>query len=279
MQVSEQTPESGSPGTRDVATSVHDTIGSRPHEETQVCVQVSKGLTVALHQHQGSGAFLSVTESPQYSNTVSPSVNPVLRTPCMEHISSTIYATHCDTVYASTVHSSSHPTLIDALWYLFMHCNANADQEPATPEALAVMVHLAVKRLGTELSAPCSACNDIKCMYSTSCESEKEFVPIAAIVEGLFHVNIELHVNAIVYHVLNEHYKLWAPGYLCFENDRWHTRDMRSDQATGPVVIPREKRASDCYYTGTICAYTRLNALKVWILWISYSGHTFGHNL
>lgn len=207
---------------------------------------------------------------------------PVIKNPCMANIASTVYMKTQDRVDMRsqdkvdiTRYRNSHHTLINALWVLFMRSKTSqvatagvastataAPVEPSTPEALAVMVHLAVKSFNPEeTGTPFGVCNDIKAMYTTACYEEAQFIPITAIVGGLFGVNVELNVNGCNYYIVNDHYHgLWAPGSICYNSGVW---SVMVEGLPVAVDIPKETGTSDCYHVGTLGAYMRLNHLKV----------------
>ena len=195
---------------------------------------------------------------------------PTIQSPCLVNIASTVYMK--DLQQADTGKSRCfHDRLIDALWVLFMHSRTGPasattseypvePMEPMTPEALAVMVHLAVKSLNPSMSTQFGVCNNIQIIYQNTCDKEQEFIPIAAIVGGLFGVNIELNVNGCNYYIVNDHYNgMWVQGSLCYNNNnRWYVLHVEH-----PVNLPRENLTGNCYHRGTLGAYMRLNNLKV----------------
>ena len=75
------------------------------------------------------------------------------------------------------------------------------------------MVHLAVKsfRLETATVMSLGVCNDINAMYKGLCDQESQFIPIMALVRGLFGVNMEVNVNGFNYYITNQHYH----GHVC----------------------------------------------------------------
>jgi hypothetical protein len=142
-----------------------------------------------------------------------------------------------------------------------------AREEPGTPESLAVMVHLAVKSFRLEPATVTSlgVCNDITAMYKGLCNQESQFIPIMAIVGGLFGVNMEVNVNGFNYYITNQHYHgLWAPGSICYNSGIWY---VMVKGLNVPVTIPHEPHTADCYHKGTLEAYCRLNNLKFTPRW------------
>ena len=246
------------------------------HEQPEAnhCRRVCKGLLVEnedkLGFHEGHG-FLTI-RSNQAVDITHRVATPVMKTPCMANIASTVCVKK--TQDRVDVRGTSHRTLIEALWVLFVHSKtspvapaapdstvtATAPVEPSTPEALAVMVHLAVKcfNLGTDTSL--RVCNDLTALYDV-CYQEPEFIPIAAIVGGLFGVNVELHVHGTTYYIFNKHYNgRWAPGSICYISGVWYA--MGKDHNLH-VQVPQEKSTSNRHHTGTLGAYLRLNDLNV----------------
>ncbi|KAJ7984089.1 hypothetical protein DPEC_G00363720 [Dallia pectoralis] len=202
-----------------------------------------------------------------------------VKNPCLINIASTMYRKIRDKVAKVTTCSNAYPTLIEALWVLFMRSNSSpaataateasapssanaAVSKPSTPEALAVMVHLAVQMLNLETDTDMGACKDIKAMYSRTCYAEAEFILVTAIAGGLFGVNVELRVDGSSYHVINQHYQgLWAHGSIGYDGSNWY---VTGDTVNGhQVSTPQEPRTVNCYHTGTLGAYIRLNNLKL----------------
>lgn len=115
-------------------------------------------------------------------------VETCMKNLCMAQIASTVYSKtpeHCEPPEVN----SSHCTFIEALWVILRtktHC-----EEPSTPEALAVMIHLVSGNL--KLEAALGACNDKKRIYTEPCCREAEFIPIAALAGGLFGINLDIH--------------------------------------------------------------------------------------
>jgi hypothetical protein len=192
----------------------------------------------------------------------------------MGNIASTVYTKTAGSVDLSKC-LMSHHTLIEALWALFMYSKSGpvttsggpvltgttAPEEPYTPESLAVMVHLAVKSFCVETVTSLGVCNDIRKMYNSPCHEESQFIPITAIVGGLFGVNVEVNVDGFNYYITNKHYRgMWAPGSICYNKGVWHV--MGKDLPLA-MLIPHETPTSYCYHTGTLGAYVRLNNLKV----------------
>ncbi|KAI4792910.1 hypothetical protein KUCAC02_033105 [Chaenocephalus aceratus] len=126
---------------------------------------------------------------------------------------------------------------------------------------MAVMVHLVAKSIQGESGTVLAVCNNVKTVYDTVCQEESEFLPIAAIVGGMFGLNVELNASGWTYEIVNRHYGgKWAPGSARYSGGRWYVI-RQGDWAT--VRIPRETGNVDCYHTGTLSAYMRLNDLKV----------------
>ncbi|TKS64993.1 hypothetical protein D9C73_027785 [Collichthys lucidus] len=164
-------------------------------------------------------------------------------------------------------------TLAEALWVLFMY-GAEREElsstasvsatEPATPEALAVMVHLVVKcfeQHGADKTFN-GVCNDIQKMYTGTCHREEAFLPITAIVGGLFGMNVELNVDGYRYYIFNKDYcGQQVPGSLRYSKGAWYVIVKGVNQLA--VRVPHEKPTLDCYHGGTLHAYVRLNNLKV----------------
>lgn len=91
-------------------------------------------------------------------------------------------------------------------------------------------------------------------------KSESYFIPITAIVGGLFGVNVELTVEGRNYYIMNEHYNgRWAPGVIHCSHSVWSVAAYSNITS----MVSREQATSDCYHTGTLAAYMRLNDLKV----------------
>ena len=197
---------------------------------------------------------------------------PVLSIPCMTNIASTIYAKKPTTMDTRGC-KAQYSTLIDALWVLFTHhvsCQVSAkaaspevteSQLPSTPAALAVMIHLVVKSFNLDNPKSLGVCNDIEAIYKTLCREENKFLPITAIVGGMFRLNVELNVKGYTYYISNQSYdELWAPGSICYNNGIWH---VISQSLTLSIPLPLEKSTSNCHHSGTLAAYVRLNNLKV----------------
>lgn len=241
--------------------------------------RLCKGLLVEnvdkLGFQEGHG-FLTLAQLTPGLNTRQSVSATLMKTPCMGNIASTVYMKTQGSVDVSTC-LITHGTLIEALWVLFMYSTSGsvptsqepvstvnaAPEEPCTPESLAVMVHLAVKSFSLETATVTSlgVCNDIHAMYKGECYHESQFIPITAIVGGLFGVNVEVNVNGFNYYITNQHYHgLWAPGSICYNSGIWY---VMVKGLNVPVSIPHEPHRPDCYHKGTLGAYCRLNDLQV----------------
>lgn len=265
--------------TFDVSLSLDSHIATeeRPHEEhvtsgqsqlehdTTDCHCICKGLVVSNDDKLGFDKphkFLTVVQSSDILHRSMEGVLvPAVKHPCMMNIASTVY-TKTQKIEVTTCPISQF-TLIGALWVLLMRQETKT-AEPSTPDALAVMVHLAVKHFKGACDEATvkllRVCNDIE-KISTQCNQEAEFIPIVAITGGLFGLNVELNVNGYTYHVTNEHYRgTWAPGSICYRNHLWY---VQAEGVNGTVSVPPEPRTVNCYHTGTLGAYIRLNGLKV----------------
>ncbi|KAJ7995082.1 hypothetical protein DPEC_G00256230 [Dallia pectoralis] len=179
------------------------------------CRRLCKGLWVASVDKLGfrkGHLFLTTVPPSDATQDLRWTSALAVKNPCLINIASTMYRKIRDKVAKVTTCSNAYPTLIMALWVLFMrsnsspastavteasaHYSANAAvSEPSTPEALAVMVHLAVQMLNLETNTDMRACNDIKAMYSRTCYAEAEFILVTAITGGLFGVNVKLRVD------------------------------------------------------------------------------------
>ncbi|TKS75711.1 hypothetical protein D9C73_010128 [Collichthys lucidus] len=219
------------------------------HHPHRIC----KGLLVDVHRLGGWSGFLTrwsaLAEPVEETQRVSA---PVVKNPCMTNIAFTGYTkTRREMGTLDRFLTVSFGTLAEALWVLFMY-GAEREElsstasvsatEPATPEALAVMVHLAVKcfeQHGADKTFN-GVCNDIQKMYTGTCHREEAFLPITAIVGGLFGMNVELNVDG---------------------KGAWYVIVKGVNQLA--VRVPHEKPTLDCYHGGTLHAYVRLNNLKV----------------
>lgn len=251
----------------------YDTPVSPKEPEAITYRHICKGLCIESVGEMGfdtKGEFLTMSLSSEDIDTRQRVQGPAVKTPCMANLASTVCIKTPNKIQTDMT-TSNHCTLLEALWVLFMHCYVSpcapptvlqtTALEPSTPEALAVMVHLAVKTFKDMVTTPLGVCNDIKKMYNNPCHEEQEFIPLAGIVGGLFGVNVELNVNGYNYYILNEHYNgVWAPGSICYINGNWQ---VMAKSLNVPVRVPREKPTENCYHTGTLCAYIRLNDLKV----------------
>lgn len=54
--------------------------------------------------------------------------------------------------------------------------------------------------------------------------------------------------------------RLWAPGSICYNNGVWYVQA----ESLNSFEVPHEKPTVNCYHTGTLGAYVRLNNLKVY---------------
>lgn len=176
--------------------------------------------------------------------------NPTITNPCMTNLSNTFYVVNAYDTCHDVAEDSIYPGLIQALWVLTSTHSHHAGAEPQTPEALAVMVHLVSKTLPASLRAQLSVCNDITQLCEI-CNKEKQFVPITAIVGGMFELNIRVIANKKIYTVANSHYTHSPPGTLYLTQLGWCV-------IKGPAV-PRTSLVS----VDTFKEYLRLNDLTV----------------
>lgn len=177
-------------------------------------------------------------------------LNPTITNPCMTNLSNTFYVVNAYDACHDVAEDFIYPGLIQALWVLTSTHSHHAGAEPQTPEALAVMVHLVSKRLPASLSAQLSVCNDITQLCEI-CNKEKQFVPITAIVGGMFGLNIQVIANRKIYTVANSHYTHLPPGTLYLTQLGWC---VIKGQA-----VPRTSLVS----VDTFKEYLRLNDLTV----------------
>lgn len=217
------------------------------------CQRVCKGLLVDTVDNLGFGlqkTFLTEVSQKQFEKSLLRTTPPV-KTPCMTNIASTVYSKCHDNTVAFN-NTTPHTTLIEAIWVLFKSPTSEMTgpfmSEPSTPEALAVMMHLVVNVL-KPYTESLGVCNDIM-FRSNSCDQESQFIPVAAMAGGLFGVNMELHVKGYTYNIINNHYRMWAPGVLTYTNKAWYTSN---ESVT--VRIPCEISTVNCYHTGTSGAY------------------------
>ena len=121
------------------------------------------------------------------------------------------------------------------------------------------MIHLVVKSFNLNNPLSLGVCNDIKAIYKGLCHEEYDFLPITAIVGGMFRVNMELNINGYTYYISNQYYnELWAPGSICYNDGIWCVIAQ-----TLSIPLPLEKSTSNCHHAGTLAAYVRLNNLEV----------------
>lgn len=255
----------------DVESDAHSPEPQRIHRSVCKGLVVASDLTMGFDQ-QSSFLTLKTRESPLKMTS---GTRAVLRNPCMTNIASTVCSKvkYCERGEKPDP-ACGHSSLIRALWVLMKSTGteprSSEDQaelaaredgyseEPATPEALAVMIHLAVKSFNANHNA-LSVCNDIKAMCK-ACHVENEFMPIAAIAGGMFGVNLALSVNEHRYYVTNDHYQdRWAPGCLWYTHGLWY---VVSDQSA-LITVTHEPSSDKCHHSGTIAAYCRLNDLRV----------------
>ena len=242
----------------------------RPQGPRRIC----KGLVVDVDKFGFRESCIFLTNrNVQLVSETNRDTSPSIKNPCMVSIASTVYGKSPGTA-AVTACACSHGTLIEALWVLFMHSTTNpittsastetaaaaAGAEPLTPEALAVMAHLAVKSFNCDDSI-LAVCNDIRVLFEEPCDNEDKFIPVTAIIGGLFGVNIELNFSGYNYYIVNSHYTSWAPGSLCYNMGLWHVMVHGLNLRT--VHAPQEMTDTHCYHKGTLRAYVRLNNLNV----------------
>ena len=244
-------------------TSAHETGERSPrapesHVNDRRGLLLRKGLLMDIHNlgFQTGIPFLTMQpQTPGRQGTL-PGTPLVLKSPCMTNIASTVYTrSQVDTEGMGMPHRDSCQirTLIEALWVLVHSKAGPSAEEPSTPAALAVMVHLAAKRCDNDSLA---ACNDIQRVRGV-CHADTDFIPIAAIVGGLFGVNVELQVLGNKYQVHNVYYnQKWAPESIVWDGSHWYVSGVN-------IPIPQEEKNVDCHQSDTLCAYMRLNDLKV----------------
>lgn len=146
--------------------------------------------------------------------------NPVITTPCMTNLSNTFYIVDEYDASHAVSEECIYPRLIQALWVLVSAHSQHASNEPKTAESLAVMVHLAAKKLPDVLRDQIPVCNDIIKLCGL-CDREAQLVQITAIVGGMFGLNIQVIANGKKYTVANLHYKNSSPGTLCLTQRGW----------------------------------------------------------
>lgn len=174
--------------------------------------------------------------------------DPVINNPCMTNIGQTSYSVQGSKDHHDVNADNIYPWLIQALWVLTTK-RSHAASEPRTPETLAVMVHLIVKRLPSQPST-LSVCNNIVQLREI-CDKEREFVPITAIVGGMFGLNIQVIAHGSEYNVFNPHYVNRPHGALHLTQRGWC---VISDQPTPRGSIP---------VGDTLKEYLRLNDIAV----------------
>ncbi|AWP19552.1 Hypothetical protein SMAX5B_008374 [Scophthalmus maximus] len=107
-------------------------------------------------------------------------------------------------------------------------------------------------------------CKDVSALYKGVCDLEEKFMPIAAIVAGLFGVNIQINAMGCAYRIVNSQYgHVWPSGALEYKD---RTGWCLTNLPLGCVIkkpVPEPKREQHCYHRGTYRAYTRLNSLRV----------------
>lgn len=108
---------------------------------------VCKGLaidTIANLGFSNPDNFLRYKTSCPIDSSRTTNPRPMINNPCMTNVGQTVYSKQEVSQTVDTRGETLYPALIKALWMLMMK---NPDTtEPRTPEALAVMVHLIVKK-------------------------------------------------------------------------------------------------------------------------------------
>lgn len=211
---------------------------------------VCKGLVVDSVENLGfdeEDAFLAKL-APANKEEYTVNDDPVINNPCMTNIGRTSYSVRGSKDHHDVNADNIYPWLIQALWVLTTK-RSHATSEPRTPETLAVMVHLIVKRLPSQHST-LSVCNDIVQLREI-CDREREFVPITAIVGGMFGLNIQVIAHGSEYNVFNPHYVNRPHGALHLTQRGWC---VISDQPTPRGSIP---------VGDTLKEYLRLNDIAV----------------
>lgn len=238
-------------------------LGPAPPNGSE-CWRICRGFStpLSLGFDKNDGRFLSIVHLDAESEQAHRPRTQRARIlePCMVGMYSTV-CVKTDSPSKVPADTLRFGRLVDALWVLLMY-DADRAEEPRTPEALAVMIHLASKRISEEATktADLRTCNDIQRLYYRgSCHTEHDFVTVAAIVAGLFSVNLDIHTRCFLYDItIEQNGKIWAPNPLYRKDDMWHVPISTSD-----AVPPREKSNAACHHGGTLAAYIRLNELRV----------------
>lgn len=216
---------------------------------------VCSGLMIDTPQNIGligDGFLLSTSDVGAYAFSDQTNNDPTINNPCMTNLSKTVYVVSAYDTCHHVSEESIYPGFIQALWVLMMSTHSPQNSvEPHTPETLAVMVHLIVKALPDTLRTQLSVCNDIA-RLSDMCTKEKQFIPITAVVGGMFGLNIQVIANKQSYTVGNPYYTHSAPGALYLTHRGWCV-------VKGQAVLSRPSWVP----TDTFKEYLRLNDLTV----------------
>ena len=196
-----------------------------------------------------------------YSKPVS--YTPVLGKPCMVAFEDTrcfkskICAASLE-AWNTMSSDGGYDNLLPALWTVCVgHSLMHKDSpEPASVEALAVMIHLTAKALNLHFPA----CHGIQNLTG-ACENEEEFACIIAVCAGLFDLSMSLCTDGHTFIFTNTKYTYRALYELVLKDHKWCVK-MCNDNCAFQLDVPTESR-TNCHHGKEIAAYLRLNNLKL----------------